>query len=153
MNLICNKCTNREICLVYDNIKNYLTFANINITECQHFICSNTSKTEDETAISKINSELTRSDVRERNLDLINELSNKNRLIKENSKVTTSKPKPKINTAQPIKLDYVCLGCGATTFSDDGAKCDNCGKDICSCCATIDGDTQELYCPDCWSKA
>ena len=37
------------------------------------------------------------------------------------------------------------------TFKEDVLKCDLCGKQICSCCATFN-NAQQILCRDCWAN-
>lgn len=150
--MICNECINKEICTVFANMKQYLTFAEIDIKTCYYYRNTNSNNAVND--ISNINNQIKSINFKERNLDLINELSDKNRIKKEEELKKNIEVAPKIREikAIPLKMDYVCPGCGATTFSDDGSKCDLCGKDICSCCATVDSDTGNLLCPECWNE-
>lgn len=144
--MICVQCKNKEICTVYNNIKQCLSFAQIDISNCLYYLGSSN--------VSNINNQIKNINFKEKDLNLINELSDKNRLKKEEDlkKIKEQTPQIKEFKALPLKMDYVCPGCGATTFTDDGSKCDLCGKDICSCCATVDSDTGNLLCPECWSE-
>lgn len=146
---LCKECNIKPICTIYNDISKHMTHANITIDSCDF-----NNRTHVKKARLKSTTEIdpfTGKPKVDRNK--INELSNKNRQekIKQQEKEAKHRVEPKTTfVAEPLVLDHICKGCGANTFKGDASKCNVCGKDICSCCATVDGDTRNLLCPECW---
>lgn len=146
---LCKKCDIKPICTIYSDIAKHMVHANINIDKCN--FNSHKTGTKEKGEITKVEIDpFTGKPKVDR--DKITELSNKNRQEKiKQEKAAQKKAEPKTTfVAEPLVLDHTCEGCGASTFKEDAAKCSTCGKDICSCCATVDGDTLNLLCPECW---
>lgn len=158
---LCNTCSIREVCLMHADFIKHSNKVSIELKNCtfrhsgkddyklvhnsHNEKSSLTSKTEIDPFTGKPKVDR----------DKITELSNKKRMEQEKAlkrlqKEEQAKPKVKME-AKPLQLDYTCPGCQATTFKEDHSKC-TCGKDICSCCATTNGDTGELLCPECWQN-
>lgn len=156
---LCNACTIREVCLMHADFIKHSSKVLIELRDCAF-----RQVKKDGRGASHINEQISLSSKTEIDpftgkpkvdRDRITELSNKKRMEQEKALKELQKEeqaKPKINMkAKPLKLDYTCPGCGATTFKEDNSKC-SCGKDICSCCATTNGDNGELLCPECWQN-
>ena len=149
----CNSCKNKEICHMYFRINKYSKYANISITNCKFYniINSNTN--------SNTNSNLNSITFKAKNKDYdkIKKFSDENfkkKQQEQNSiKEMNNNATPKIREfiAKPLKLDTTCPDCGALTFKEDVLKCDLCGKQICSCCATFN-NAQQILCRDCWAN-
>lgn len=149
----CNSCKNKEICHMYFRINKYSKYANISITNCKFYniINSNTN--------SNTNSNLTSITfkAKDKDYDKIKKFSDENfkkKQQEQNSiKEMNNNATPKIREfiAKPLKLDTTCPDCGALTFKEDVLKCDLCGKQICSCCATFN-NAQQILCRDCWAN-
>ena len=149
--LQCQDCSLKPICNIYNDVIKHSMYANILIVDCK-FNKKEEVKQEPVQVIHNDIDPFTGKSKATR--DKINELSNKNRELKEQLK-KEEKPKPKPApkfTAEPLVLDHTCETCGATTFKEDVGTCSECGKAICSCCATIDGDTKKILCQECWVK-
>lgn len=144
--MICNNCEIRDICNINSDMKKYVTYAKINISSCNFYKSTLVKAPVNQANIDPFTGK------KKVDRDKITELSNLNRKIKEESaaKEAKAKPKLKVESAKPLKLDHICEGCGASTFKEDKSKCDKCGKAVCSCCATLDGDSKNLLCPECW---
>ena len=149
----CNSCKNKEICHMYFRINKYSKYANINITNCKFYniINSNTNSNTN----SNLNSITFKA--KDKDYDKIKKFSDENfkkKQQEQNSiKEMNNNATPKIREfiAKPLKLDTTCPDCGALTFKEDVLKCDLCGKQICSCCATFN-NAQQILCRDCWAN-
>ena len=149
----CNSCKNKEICHMYFRINKYSKYANISITNCKFYniINSNTNSNTN----SNINNITFKA--KDKDYDKIKKFSDENfkkkqqeqNFIKEMNNNAT--PKIREFIAKPLKLDTTCPDCGALTFKEDVLKCDLCGKQICSCCATFN-NAQQILCRDCWAN-
>lgn len=148
---LCKECDIKPICNIYSDIAKHMVHASITIDSCD-FNNNHMMRTKEKELKPKVEIDpFTGKPKVDR--DRINELSNKNRKekMKQQEKAAKVKAEPKTTfVAEPLVLDHTCGGCGASTFKEDAAKCSTCGKDICSCCATVDGDTKNLLCPECW---
>lgn len=148
----CKNCDLKPICNIYQDVQKHSAYANILILDCA-FNKKPIESVKQQVVQPKVVDPFTGKPKVDR--DKITELSNKNREEKERKmkeqKIIEEKPMPKF-TAEPLVLDHTCETCGATTFKDDISHCNECGKTICSCCATIDGDTHKLLCQECWEK-
>lgn len=144
--VVCKNCKNKPICNIYSDIEKHLAHINIEIQRCNFLNDSNLIMQNNITRTPAYN----RTQV---DSDKINELSNKVRedKIKQQKKLAEAKPKTSI-VATPLVLDHTCNTCGASTFKEDSSHCDECGKEICSCCATVDGDSNRILCESCWIK-
>jgi DNA-directed RNA polymerase subunit RPC12/RpoP len=127
--------------------------ANIAINECNfnHLIDVNTPKPL-KTTTPMVTNPVERIEIDRSKVD---ELSKKKQ--EENKKKENEQKKKKAKTkiileAKPKKLDYKCKTCNASTFKEDIKKCSECGKEICSNCATMDIETNDIVCTECWSK-
>lgn len=144
---LCNNCNNRPICNVFSDMSKHMSYADIVIQRCK--FCRDTDVKESISSVPRTTA-YNRSEI---DSNKINELSNKNRKMKIEQqnleKKKEQKPNPKI-VATPLVLDHTCKSCNATTFKEDSSNCDECGKEICSCCATVDGDTKRILCEKCW---
>lgn len=149
----CNSCKNKEICHMYFRINKYSKYANISITNCKFYniINSNTNSNTN----SNLNSITFKT--KDKDYDKIKKFSDENfkkKQQEQNSiKEINNNATPKIREfiAKPLKLDTTCPDCGALTFKEDVLKCDLCGKQICSCCATFN-NAQQILCRDCWAN-
>ena len=149
----CNSCKNKEICHMYFRINKYSKYANISITNCKFYniINSNTNSNTN----SNINNITFKA--QDKDYDKIKKFSDENfkkKQQEQNSiKEMNNNATPKIREfiAKPLKLDTTCPDCGALTFKEDVLKCDLCGKQICSCCATFN-NAQQILCRDCWAN-
>ena len=149
----CNSCKNKEICHMYFRINKYSKYANISITNCKFYniINSNTNSNTN----SNLNSMTFKA--KDKDDDKIKKFSDENfkkKQQEQNSiKEMNNNATPKIREfiAKPLKLDTTCPDCGALTFKEDVLKCDLCGKQICSCCATFN-NAQQILCRDCWAN-
>ena len=149
----CNPCKNKEICHMYFRINKYSKYANISITNCKFYniINSNTNSNTN----SNINNITFKA--KDKDYDKIKKFSDENfkkKQQEQNSiKEMNNNATPKIREfiAKPLKLDTTCADCGALTFKEDVLKCDLCGKQICSCCATFN-NAQQILCRDCWAN-
>ena len=149
----CNSCNNKEICHMYFRINKYSKYANISITNCKFYniINSNTNSNTN----SNLNSITFKA--KDKDYDKIKKFSDENfkkKQQEQNSiKEMNNNATPKIREfiAKPLKLDTTCPDCGALTFKEDVLKCDLCGKQICSCCATFN-NAQQILCRDCWAN-
>ena len=149
----CNSCKNKEICHMYFRINKYSKYANISITNCKFYniINSNTNSNTN----SNLNSITFKA--KDKDYDKIKKFSDENfkkKQQEQNSiKEMNNNATPKIIEfiAKPLKLDTTCPDCGALTFKEDVLKCDLCGKQICSCCATFN-NAQQILCRDCWAN-
>ena len=149
----CNSCKNKEICHMYFRINKYSKYANISITNCKFYniINSNTNSNTN----SNLNSITFKA--KDKDYDKIKKFSDENfkkKQQEQNSiKEMNNNATPKITEfiAKPLKLDTTCPDCGALTFKEDVLKCDLCGKQICSCCATFN-NAQQILCRDCWAN-
>ena len=149
----CNSCKNKEICHMYFRINKYSKYANISITNCKFYniINSNTNSNTN----SNLNSITFKA--KDKDYDKIKKFSDENfkkKQQEQNSiKEMNNNATPKIREfiAKPLKLDTTCPDCGALTFKEDELKCDLCGKQICSCCATFN-NAQQILCRDCWAN-
>lgn len=160
MNSNCEGCAIKAICTIYADVNRHSVYADVLITNC-NFRRLNTFQTPD--VRNQVNNKIEVTSKTEIDhltgkfkidRDKITEVSNQKRKEKEEKVANQRKiEKPKVKLeAKPLILDYTCPGCGGTTFKEDHSFCNNCGKDICSCCATIDSDTKNLLCPDCWES-
>lgn len=152
---LCKECDIRPICMMYADFSKHSSHVEIELQKC-HFRQWTGEKYNNKN-ISAMNraaiDPLTNKSKVDRNK--INELSNQNRIKKEKEKdlLKSKTPKPKMSIeAKPLILDYTCAGCNASTFAEDRSNCAKCNTDICSCCATTDGDTGNLLCPKCWAE-
>ena len=149
----CNSCKNKEICHMYFRINKYSKYANISITNCKFYniINSNTNSNTN----SNLNSITFKA--KDKDYDKIKKFSDENFKKKQQEqnyiKEMNNNATPKIREfiAKPLKLDTTCPDCGALTFKEDVLKCDLCGKQICSCCATFN-NAQQILCRDCWAN-
>lgn len=149
----CNSCKNKEICHMYFRINKYSKYANISITNCKFYnnINSNTNSNTN----SNLNSMTFK--VKDKDYDKIKKFSDENfkkKQQEQNSiKEMNNNATPKIREfiAKPLKFDTACPDCGGLTFKEDVLKCDLCGKQICSCCATFN-NAQQILCRDCWAN-
>ena len=149
----CNSCKNKEICHMYFRINKYSKYANISITNCKFYniINSNTNSNTN----SNLNSITFKA--KDKDYNKIKKFSDENfkkKQQEQNSiKEMNNNATPKIREfiAKPLKLDTTCPDCGALTFKEDVLKCDLCGKQICSCCATFN-NAQQILCRDCWAN-
>ena len=148
----CNSCNNKEICHMYFRINKYSKYANITITNCKFYNIINSNINTN----SNINNDVLFK-ASDKDYDKIKKFSDENykkkqeeqKFIKEIKKSKT--PKIKEFVAKPLELDTICPDCGALTFTADVLKCELCGKQICSCCATFN-NAQQILCRDCWDK-
>lgn len=156
--MICYECHNAPICVIYADIVKHAGSAQISVNTCNYrkWIYENYRKNEiniaetNKTVKKEIDPFTGKPKV---DRDKINELSRKKSEEKKLVTQKTKRAKTKIEpVATPLNLDHICPGCGGTTFKNDASKCDTCGADICSCCATVNSDNNELLCPDCWIK-
>ena len=150
----CNSCKNKEICHMYFRINKYSKYANISITNCKFYniINSNTNSNTN----SNLNSITFKA--KDKDYDKIKKFSDENFKKKQQEQNSIKKemnnnstPKIREFIAKPLKLDTTCPDCGALTFKEDVLKCDLCGKQICSCCATFN-NAQQILCRDCWAN-
>lgn len=149
----CNSCKNKEICHMYFRINKYSKYANISITNCKFYNIINFNTN------SNTNSNLNSITFKAKDKDYnkIKKFSDENfkkKQQEQNSiKEMNNNATPKIREfiAKPLKLDTTCPDCGALTFKEDVLKCDLCGKQICSCCATFN-NAQQILCRDCWAN-
>ena len=149
----CNSCKNKEICHMYFRINKYSKYANISITNCKFYniINSNTNSNTN----SNLNSMTFKA--KDKDYDKIKKFSDENfkkKQQEQNSiKEMNNNATPKIREfiAKPLKFDTTCPDCGGLTFKEDVLKCDLCGKQICSCCATFN-NAQQILCRDCWAN-
>lgn len=150
---LCRECSIRPVCIMFAEFSKYSSYASIELKTCDFW--------------QWIGKKYERNSIKPRtvidpstgksknNREKIHELSEENRMQKENAikQFLATQPKPKFSMeAKPLKLDYTCKGCNATTFAEDKANCAECGADICSCCATTNGDNGKLLCPKCWAE-
>ena len=149
----CNSCKNKEICHMYFRINKYSKYANISITNCKFYniINSNTNSNTN----SNLNSITFKA--KDKDYDKIKKFSDENFKKKQQEQSSIKEmnnnatPKVREFIAKPLKLDTTCPDCGALTFKEDVLKCDLCGKQICSCCATFN-NAQQILCRDCWAN-
>lgn len=159
--MLCNECYNKPICIIYSDIMKHAGSAEISINKCNYrkWIYENYSKNEKFKKIETIEKEIDPFTGKPKvDREKINELSKrkreeKNNVWQQSQKNKQTMPKTKIEHATiPLTLDHTCPGCGGTTFKNDASKCDKCGADICSCCATVNGDNHDVLCPKCWAE-
>lgn len=155
--MICNECKNKPICLIYADIVKHAGVAEMSVSKCNYrkWIYEGYSDNSSKNIKNDIDTFTGKPKV---DRDKINELSKQRSKEKEiKAKKLNKNEQKKIKTkiedvTVPLTLDHTCLGCGGTTFKGDASKCDKCGSDICSCCATVNGDSKELLCPKCWTE-
>lgn len=159
--MICNECYNKPICVIYADIMKHAGSAEVSINTCNYrkWIYESYRKDEKFERVETVKKEIDPFTGKPKvDRDKINELSKrksqeKKLAAKEAKKDEEKKPKTKVEpVAIPLVLDHTCPGCGGTTFKSDASKCDKCGSDICSCCATVNGDNNEILCPKCWAE-
>lgn len=151
--MICKNCKVSNICKINEFARKHSNIATIDISTCEYSDCEfKNNKIENTNTASAYS----RANVNERDLNKINELSAMNREKEDSRKKALEKNnnKAKLKTikAKPLKLDRTCKSCKASTYKEDLSKCSTCGVEICSACATIQGETKELLCEKCWSK-
>lgn len=158
---LCNECDIREVCIMHADFIKHASRTKIELQDCDFRRWNEKKYDKRNNASENIINVVSKTEIDpytgkpKIDRDKITEISNKKRIeqekaIKELEKKNEAKPKM-VMEAKPLELDYTCPGCGATTFKEDHSKC-SCGNDICSCCATTNGDNGELLCPDCWTK-
>ena len=149
---VCNECSIKEICSIYNEIKKYLHIATINVDNCSHRSYIGNKYKEHN---SNINATPIIEDKHiNKRTDKITELSNKNsnkKLQQKTKDLSKNKAKPKL-IAKPLELNTTCPTCNGKTFEGDIGTCMECGTTICSCCATIDSNTKKILCSKCWDK-
>lgn len=149
----CNSCKNKEICHMYFRINKYSKYANISITNCKFYNIINFNTNSNTN--SNLNSMTFKA--KDKDYDKIKKFSDENfkkKQQEQNSiKEMNNNATPKIREfiAKPLKFDTKCPDCGGLTFKEDVLKCDLCGKQICSCCATFN-NAQQILCRDCWAN-
>lgn len=146
---MCTYCDINPICVIKADMAKHSMYADIRIERCEFNKSTTVNNSLNQLGIMPraINSITGRPTV---DREKINAISNANREEKKNQeKVNTPETKTSLQ-AIPMVLDHTCPSCNATTFKEDAGKCAKCGKDVCSCCATIDGDSKDILCPECW---
>lgn len=150
---LCKECDIQPICIMYADFSKHSSHVRIELGDCDFRQWTGKKY---ERSIIKPRTDIDPLTGKSRvDREKINELSNLNRMQKEDAikQLSASMPKSKISMeAKPLKLDYTCKGCNASTFTEDRASCAECGVDICSCCATTNGDNGKLLCPKCWAE-
>lgn len=148
--MLCTNCELSEICLVFADIKKHLTYARIELNECKYYQTNKPLIKDEQETVQKNNIDaLTGRPTVDRNA--IDKASKQKYLEKTKKVKKADVAKPKVNlVAKPLQMDYSCVTCGGLTFKEDHSQCDNCNKDICSCCATVDMDSGRVLCQECW---
>jgi len=141
----CKNCSIINICKIYDIVKSYSQYADINITQCQMKQNNNVEdKTKQQIPANPFNKKIPRD---------FTSASNEANKIREQEYKETIKEKTqlKIIPVEEYKSEHItCPNCNGETTDDDLKVCSKCNKTVCSNCCVEDPETHNIVCEQCF---